>query len=328
MAMTLPDTRPAGLRTSKVLMWLAVLAICAAAPFLISGFQTFQLANIVIYAIAILGLNLLLGYSGQISIGHSAFFAIGGYTAAILLAHTAAPAVLVVIAAGAVCFAVGFLFGFPALRLGGIYLALATFALAIQVPQLLKYSKLEFLTGGVQGLHVDRQQPVFGLTADQSIYFLVLGFAAVLFLFAWGLINSRTGHALIAIRDQPVAAESMGIDIAYYKTMVFGMSAMYTGIAGALSTVATGFVSPDSFPFFLSLNLLIGSVVGGTTSIVGAIFGAAFIHFVPTYTGAISQSAPWLVYGVILLALMYVLPSGIGGGLALLVKRLGRWRRP
>jgi branched-chain amino acid transport system permease protein len=291
------------------------LVAAGAAPFLISGFHTFQLTQILVYAIALLGLNLLTGYSGQISLGHGAFFAIGAYVTAIMLDHAWMPYWATVPLAGLVCFALGFAFGLPALRLEGPYLALATFALAIATPQILKHDKLESWTGGVQGIVLDKPEPPFAglLDGDQWLYFVTLAAVIALYVAAWNLVRGRTGRALVAIRDHPLAAATMGIDTAMYKTTTFGLSAMFTGVAGALGALLTGFVSPDSFTILVSINFLVGMVVGGVASIAGNFFGAAFIVILPNIAGDISDSAPWAIYGVILIVLMILMPRGIAG---------------
>src|SRR5467141_3901052 len=238
-------------------------------PLAIKGFLVFQLTLALIYAVAILGLNILTGFNGQFSLGHSAFYGIGAYTAAILMHDYDVGYVWTLPAAGAVCFAVGFLFGLPALRLQGLYLALATFALAIALPQILKFGPLEPLTGGVQGLVIDKPDPPFGLPidADQWLYYFTLAVLVLMFAGATSLVNSRSGRAIKAIRDNPIAAAAMGINTALYKTLTFGVSALYTGVAGALGAIVVQFVAPDSFTAGLSINFLIGIVIGGIASI-------------------------------------------------------------
>jgi branched-chain amino acid transport system permease protein len=294
----------------------AALAVAFVAfPFLASSYHVFQGTMVVVYAIALLGLNLLIGFNGQISLGHGAFFAIGAYTTAILLAKAGMPYWATVPLAGAVCFIAGFLFGLPALRLEGLYLALPTFALAVATPQLLNYQRVAKWTGGVQGISFDKPDaPAFlPLDGDQWLYFFCLAVAVPLYVIAWNLLRARTGRAIVAIRDHAQAAAAMGIDNAFYKTATFGVSAMYAGIAGALSAIVTQFVAPDSFPVFLSLSFLVGIVVGGVVSIPGAFLGAAFIEFVPNIANSLSDAAPWAIYGLVLIAVMYVMPEGLAG---------------
>jgi branched-chain amino acid transport system permease protein len=284
-------------------------------PLLIPSFETFQLTQVMVYALAILGLNLLTGYNGQFSLGHSAFYGIGAYTTAIMMSRWGVPYYATLPAAGAICFAVGFLFGLPALRLQGLYLALATFALAVALPQILKFHPLEGFTGGVQGLIVDKPDPPFGLPidADQWLYYFTLAVLLLLFAAAASLVKSRTGRALMAIRDHPIAAAAMGINTALYKTLAFGVSAFVTGIAGALGAIIIQFVAPDSFNFFLSISFLVGLVIGGVGSIPGCLVGGIFVLFVPNLAESISRGLAGVVYGVILLLVIFLMPEGAAG---------------
>ncbi len=317
-----PQRKVAGLTPAdwRRLGLLVVLAAALLLPFALSDFQAFQLTLAMVYAIALLGLNILTGYNGQISLGHGAFYAVGAYTAAILIDQWAVPYTLAIPAAGIVCFVVGFLFGLPALRLHGLYLAVATLALAFAVPQLLKYDAFEAWTGGVQGIFMDKPDAPFGLplSQDQWLYFFTLAILVLLFAAAWNLLRGRTGRALIAIRDHHISAETMGINTALYKSLTFGVSALYTGIAGALGGMVVQFVGPDSFNVFLSITFLVGIVVGGLASISGAIYGGLFILYVPNIAQDISDAAPWAIYGALLLLFMYVMPRGIAGFLAAL----------
>ena len=294
---------------------LAALIAAVSLPFLISDYRVFQATLVIVSSIALLGLNLLTGYGGQISLGHGALYGIGAYAAAILIQKYGWPYGLAVAGAAGVCFVTGFLFGLPALRLEGMYLALATFALAAALPQVLKYKGIERWTGGVQGITLTKPQAPFGLpaSADRWLYFMCLGIALALFACVRNLMRGQSGRVIVAIRDNPVAASSAGINIAMYKTITFAISAMYAGIAGALSALAVQFVSPDSFPLFLSLSLLVGIVVGGLASISGAVFGAIFVQFVPNMAEEISKAAPWAIYGAVLIVVVHLMPRGIAG---------------
>src|SRR5579872_5822020 len=287
--------------------WLIAIAVLAAAAIptvFFSDYHLFQLTMVVVYAIAILGLSLLTGFNGQISLGHGAFFAIGAYTTAILMSSFEVPYWATLPVSAVICAAVGFLIGLPALRLGGLYLALTTFALAVAVPQILKINALEDLTGGVQGLVIDKPDPPFGLdmSPDQWIYLFSLGVGGVLFLLAWNVVRGRTGRAMMAVRDHALAAEAMGIDIALMKTRTFALSALYTGVAGSLGAIVIQFVAPDSFSIFVSIYFFVGLLVGGVSSIAGAILGGAFVEFVPNLAESVSKAAPGAVYGIILIA--------------------------
>jgi branched-chain amino acid transport system permease protein len=295
--------------------FLVLLFVACALPFMVSDYRVFQFTLVLIYAIALLGLNILTGYNGQISLGHGAFYAVGAYVAAILMDKLGVPYWATIPIAGVVCFVVGFLFGLPALRLEGLYLALATFALGVAMPQILKYKKIEDWTGGAQGIVIVKPDAPgwLDVSQDQWLYFFTLAVLLVLFVMGWNLLRGRVGRALVAIRDQPIAAEAMGVNTAMYKTLAFGVSAMYTGIAGALGAIAVQFVAPDSFTIFLSISLIVGVVVGGLASISGAIYGAIFIQFVPNVAEQISKAAPWAIYGAFLIGVMYMMPTGMAG---------------
>ncbi|MCC2674472.1 MAG: branched-chain amino acid transporter permease [Ramlibacter sp.] len=310
----------------QVLGLVALLVIACALPFVLGNYRVFQLTLALAYAIALLGLNMLTGYNGQISLGHGAFFAIGAYTAAILMDKANWPYWATIPVAGIVCLVAGFLFGLPALRLEGLYLALATFALGVAMPQILKHKSLEQWTGGAMGVVILKPEAPAGvpLNQDQWLYFFTLFWVVLLFFAGWNLLRGRVGRALVAIRDQPIAAQAMGVNTAMYKSLTFGVSALYTGVAGALSAIAVQFASPDSFSVFLSLTLLVGVVVGGLASISGAIYGALFIQFIPNIADQISRAAPWAIYGIFLIGFMYLMPTGVAGLVRLVRHRLAR----
>jgi len=318
----------AGLDRRQLVGLVALLALACALPFLVANYRVFQITLVLAYAIALLGLNMLTGYNGQISLGHGAFYAIGAYSAAILMDKAGWPYWATIPVAGAVCFVAGFLFGLPALRLEGLYLALATFALGVAMPQILKHKSIEEWTGGVQGIVIVKPDapPWTGLSQDQWLYFFCLAWVLVLFVLGWNLLRGRIGRAMVAIRDQPIAAQAMGVNTAMVKSLTFGVSALYTGIAGALGAIAVQFVAPDSFSFFLSITLLTGVVIGGLASISGAFFGAVFIQFIPNVADEISKAAPWAIYGIVLIAFMYAMPTGVAGFVRIARARLARRR--
>lgn len=318
-------------------IFLALLPIIGGKTGLIGNYGFLQLSLMVVFAIAVLGLNLLTGFNGQISLGHGAWFAIGAYTTAILMFHLSVPYWLTLPAAAAMCFVAGYLFGLPALRLEGHYLALATFGLAIAVPQMLKYRHIEAMTGGVQGLQLNRATAPFGLplTANQWMFLVSLAVAVVMFRIARNLLDSRTGRALMAIRDHPMAAGTMGIRTAHYKAVTFGISALYTGVAGALFAIILEFASPDNFPFGLSIAILVGAVVGGIASLPGAVIGGVFVQVIEKYADAAARQLaamfhlpieiqPWTIYGIALILLVYFMPMGLAGGFASLWMRAKR----
>ena len=322
-----PPATPRRALSNRQLAGIALLLVIACVlPFVLGNYRVFQLTMALAYAIALLGLNMLTGYNGQISLGHGAFFAIGAYTAAILMDKANWPYWATIPVAGLVCLVAGFLFGLPALRLEGLYLALATFALGVVTPQILKHKSLEQWTGGAMGVVIIKPDapPGIPLNQDQWLYFFTLGWVLLLFFAGWNLLRGRVGRALVAIRDQPIAAEAMGVNTAMYKSLTFGVSALYTGVAGALAAIGVQFASPDSFSVFLSLTLLVGVVVGGLASISGAIYGALFIQFIPNIADQISRAAPWAIYGVFLIGFMYLMPTGVAGLVQVVRRRLAR----
>ena len=311
------------MRTPWIVAVLVLLAvIIPLASF--TDYHLFQLTMVVIYAIAILGLSLLTGFNGQISLGHGAFYAIGAYTTAILMSSLNMPYWATLPISAVICAVVGFLLGLPALRLGGLYLALTTFALATAIPQILKYKLFENWTGGVQGLVIDKPDAPFGLglSPDQWLYLFTAAVAIVLYVIAWNIVRGRVGRAMMAIRDHAMAAEAMGINLPIVKTRTFALSAMYTGLAGSLGAIAVQFVAPDSFSVVVSIFLFVGLIVGGVSSIGGSLIGAAFIEFVPNFADKVSKAAPGAVYGVILIAVMFLMPAGAGGFLYAMWRKL------
>ena len=302
--------------STAVWRWLGcavLIAVAIVLPFTLSNYHVFQLTQVMIYAVAVLGLNILTGYNGQISLGHGGFFAAGAYTAAILMHRYGVPYWATLPPAALVCFMLGVLFGLPALRFEGPYLALVTLAMAVAMPQLLKY--FDTWTGGQQGITLVKPLPPpgFGIDRDRWLYFFVLVVLLVAMRLAANVLNGRTGRAFVAIRDHPIAAAAMGINTARYKTLAFGISTLFTGVAGALAEIVIGFVAPESFTLFLSLSFLVGSAVGGIATIGGAIVGGFFIEFVPNFANDISDAAPWAIYGLAMLLFMYVMPRGVVG---------------
>jgi branched-chain amino acid transport system permease protein len=302
----------------RLAAWGVVLLLAILLPFFFNAYRVGQFTQAMALAIAVLGLNLLVGYSGQISLGHGAFFALGAYVSAIAISDLGVPYLLTLPVAGAVCALAGFLLGLPALRLRGLYLALVTLGLAIATPQIIK--RADGLTGGTQGLSLEKiAAPAWsGLADDQWLYFVTLVVAAVMFVLAAFLVRGRVGRALVAIRDNEIAARTMGVDLARFKTGTFAVSAMYAGIGGALFTLPIGFLAPESFPLALSFAFLAAIVVGGLATIAGALFGALFIEFVPVYAADVDEALAGVIYGGVLILFMYLLPGGVMG----LVRRI------
>ncbi len=341
-------------RTLPPRYWLVLVVVLffIGLPTVIDSFQAGEWAQALVLGIAIMGLNILVGYSGQLSLGHGAFMALGAYTSAILAHRYKMDYLVTIPIAGLLTGTVGFVFGVPALRLSALYLALATFALAVVAPSLIK--RPAELTGGVQGIVLlppvpprpasDTFAALTGtaMTSDQWVYYVTLAWGLLLFWLAWNLLRHRAGRAMRAIRDGEVAAAASGINLAGYKTLAFGISAFYAGIAGSLFGLAAGFVSPDSFPVALSIQLLVGAVVGGLASIPGPLIGGIFAYFlpiesnqwVPTQTwipaaiaSTIEKAGPAVTYGAVLILTMIFAPNGIVGLAAAAYTRLrGRLR--
>jgi branched-chain amino acid transport system permease protein len=291
---------------------LVVLVLLLVTPLFVKNFVIFQLTMWLVYAIAIIALNLLTGGSGQFSLGQSAFYALGAYTSGILMESADVNYALTLPASGLVCFVAGVLFGLPALRLSGVYLALATFALATAMPQLLKLGVFEHWTGGVQGLVVTKPDPPFGLPMSQDmwLYYFTLAVALAIYFLSVNLLNSRTGRAMMAIRDNQIAASALGVNLSLYKTLAFGISAAFTGVAGALGAIVVQFVAPDGYTIQLAIALFLGMVVGGVGWLPGSLAGSAFIVFVPNIAEGISKGLSGAVFGALLIVVIFVLPHG------------------
>lgn len=289
-----------------------VVLLLLIVPLFVKNFIIFQMTMLLIYGLAVLALNILTGGSGQFSLGQSAFYAVGAYTSAILMEQYNVNYALTLPVAGVVCFGFGFLFGQPALRLSGVYLALATFALATAMPQILKLGFFEHWTGGVQGLVVTKPDAPFGLPMSQDmwLYYFTLAVTIAIYIFSVNLLRSRSGRAFMAIRDNEIAASAMGIDVATYKTLAFGVSAGITGVAGGLGAIAVQFVAPDSYTIVLAISLFLGMVVGGVGWLPGSFIGAAFIIFVPNIAEGISKGLSGAVFGILLFLIIFLVPHG------------------
>jgi len=303
---------------------LAVLAAITVAgvglPWVVTGFQSLQLSYVLIFAIAMLGLNILTGNSGQISLGHGAFMAVGAFVTAIGMQRFGMNMFLTFPISALVCGVLGFLIGLPALRLEGIYLALATFALGVGAPDLLR--KPAGITGGVRGIIVPPvTSPFDWLQDEQYFYYICLAVAAIVFLVAWNLLHGKIGRAWRSIRDSELAARSSGINLAGYKTLAFAVSAAFAGLSGSLLGLANGFVSADSYQVTLSIAVLVGSIIGGIGTIEGAIIGGFINEFLPTeshdfvyqFNPSLSTAAPGITQGLLLLLIIFFARDGIAG---------------
>lgn len=311
-----PRERVARVLRRRPVRWALAIVLAVVllyAPFYFVPFYNFQFSLVLVYAVALLGLNLLVGYSGQISLGHGAFFAVGAYATAILMYRHLVPYPVTIVVAGVLCFALGFAFGVPALRLRGLYLAIVTLSVALFLQPFLK--RLGSLTGGAMGLTIPKPQaPAWsGLAPDQWLYYLALLVAVIMFALVRALMRSRVGRALLAIRENETAAEVMGVRLAFYKTLAFAWSAMLAGVAGAVYVWVIGFVSPDSFTVLLSITLLAGLVVGGLGSMTGAVFGAFFVEFVPSVSQDVNEAAPGIIFGLLIIVVMFAAPTGVSG---------------
>jgi branched-chain amino acid transport system permease protein len=297
-----------------------VAAVLSVLPFILSDYNVSLAAQVGIFFVAVLGLNILTGYTGQISIGHGAFMAIGGYTTAVMSRDHHTNLVLTMLMAFAICFAIGLLVGLPALRLSGVYLALATFALAVSVPQIpLQYSTFLGGSGGVQSSRTVGNLWLYGAAWTAS---------AILFVLAWLILRGRVGRAFRAVRDSEIAAVASGVELPVYKTLAFGISAAYAGVAGSLFVLATnGFAQPSEFGVFLSLQLLVGAAVAGLGSLWGTLVGAAFVGLLPEVSTSVpvigSSHGRDVVFGAAVVLVMLLLPGGFAGLLA----RLRRFAR-
>jgi branched-chain amino acid transport system permease protein len=283
-------------------------------PWAVPRYFVFLASLIAINAIVAIGLNLLTGYTNQLSFGHAGFLAIGAYAAALLMIQAPlVPLPLTLLAAGLVTAAVGLALGVPCLRLEGLYLAMATLAFGFVVVEAIL--NLDWLTRGNDGLRVPaaRLGP-WPLATDTSRYYLVVTVTALLIVAARNLTSSRTGRALLALRESAIAAQASGVNLAAYKTLAFVVSAFYTGVAGGLFALVVGFLSPDSFDVFLSVDFIAMIIVGGLGSILGSVMGAAVITTLNDSLAGFQSYRP-LIFGAILVAFMLFMPGGIASAL-------------
>lgn len=308
-------------KRTQVLATLFALAGLCLLPAVLPQFLLLQMSLALTYAMAILGLNLLLGFSGQVCLAQGAFFACGAYTTAILAATYGVDPLLTLPVAAVVTACAGVLIGLPALRLGGLQLAIVTFGIAMVVPQLIL--KLDRYTNGVTGINLDQPQPPAWFTggAELWLYGLCVTGAIVCVGIMLRMLRGDTGRVLRALRDNPMIAESLGVDLTRARLAVFAVSSGFAGLAGGLYAIVNAYISPQSFLAAKSIEILIGAIVGGIASISGAFLGALFVVFVPEWTAEINPAIGGLIYGLFLIAMMLLAREGLVG---LVIKGLAR----
>lgn len=307
------------------------------APFLLAIFPGFEANNYtytilnfaIIYSIVAVGLNLLTGYAGQISLGHSALLAIGAYTTAYMTTLVGLPFLVSLVIAAVVTGLVGFLLALPALRLSGPYLAVATVGFSIAVPQLIKF--MDFRTDGIEGLKMVKPNlPGFGLEDDLARYYMLMPIAAILYIMAANLTRSKVGRAFLAIRESEVAAQAMGVGLARYKVIAFTISAAMTGVAGALYVAEIGRISSEEFNLLQSTLFLVMITVGGLGTLGGAVAGALVMTVLPEFVNRLSdfvqtslndaglkvqlKNPQYILYGLLIILFVLFLPDGLAGG--------------
>ncbi|MGY1550599.1 branched-chain amino acid ABC transporter permease [Microbacterium sp. A588] len=311
-------------RPLLIVLTALLLIALAIVPLVNPSYINLTVTLVMIWTIVGLGLNLLVGFGGQISLGHSAFFAIGAYSVAVAgEAGWAHPLTLVI--AGALPFAVGYVIGLPALRLKGLQLGLVTLAMAMATPAAIR--AFEPFTHGSRGIAIDGDAPAWiPLAHDQWVYYLALVIVAVAYLVTRRLGRGRVGRSFIAVRDAELVAETLGVDVWQTKTRLFAASAAFAGVAGGLYAMLLEFVGPENFGLTMSISFITLIVVGGLATVPGAVLGAIFIQYVPTFTSSISPAATGAAYGIVLILFAFFIPFGLvgllRGALASLVDRL------
>ncbi|MBI3781252.1 MAG: branched-chain amino acid ABC transporter permease [candidate division NC10 bacterium] len=300
------------LKSTPAKVWFGLLLlVLLVIPTALEGYLLNLLTLAAIHVIIAIGLNLLTGYTGQISLGHAGFIGIGAYTSALLMLKLHLPFALALLAAGGVAGVFGFLVGLPALRLTGPYLAIATLGFGIAVGQILV--KWESLSGGSLGIHPPK--PSIGplvFTSETHFYFLSISTMLLMTIGAANLIKSKIGRAFVAIRESEVAALAMGVNLTLYKTLAFAVSAFYAGIGGSLMGHLIGYISPDAFNLLVSIYFLSMIVIGGLASILGSILGSILLTALPYFLSGI-KNLPMVIYGASLILIIIFEPYGLTG---------------
>ncbi|MCH8994521.1 MAG: branched-chain amino acid ABC transporter permease [Chloroflexi bacterium] len=318
---------PRGLALALLGVFLLVFPFIHEWPFFsryVSEFRTFNLTMFAVWLLVVLGMNLLTGYSGQISLGHAAVVLVGAFTAGILADQYDVPMPLAIAAAAVFTGLVGgVVIGIPAVRLSGPYLAIATFALVITLPQILKLNAIDGWTNGALGIRIRELQPpavVDGfLDGGQWLYYSTMSVAVAMTVLFWNLTHSRIGRAFIALRDSEIGAEQMGVNVPYYKALAFGISSFYAGLAGGLFFMVQAFVGPESLGFTESLLFLVAVVIGGLGTILGSVFGALFLTFQAEAIDRLgdawseARNLRGVIYGGLLIATVLLFPRGFAG---------------
>jgi branched-chain amino acid transport system permease protein len=315
-------------------VWFAVLlALLSALPFLLPGYLLYACSFAAVNVLAVLGLNIVTGYTGQISLGQAGFIAVGAYATVLLATHTAVPFPLVLLIAALLAAALGFGLGFPALRLEGPYLAVVTLGFGLAVTQVIARGEV---FGGRMGLHL--APPAIGpwtLAGDRAVYAFIVPVTVAATIAARNILRTRVGRALQAIRDSDVAAEALGVNLTWYKTLSFALGAFYGGLAGGLLAMLIGYVNPEQFTFLLSVVLLAGVTVGGLGSVLGSVLGGVLVALLGLYSHVIADApllgsavralskhvftpgfapnASWVLTGVVLIAIVLYEPLGLRG---------------
>lgn len=320
---------------SRVLSAAALLAVVVAfaVPFLVSDYDLFNLCRVMAIAMCVASLNLVMGYSGQVSLGHGAIFGVGGYATMMSIKYLGFPVAGGLLAGVFACVVLGVVIGLPAIRLGGFNLGLFTIVIAALFPIVL-YRFSDF-TGGQAGVTIPFApfaSPVAALTDEQWMYLVVLVLLVAILFLLHRLVSGRTGRALAAMRASRILAVSNGVRVDRIKFQFFVISSAIAGLAGGLFGLVLGLVVPESYPLILSISLLVASVVGGSRSWIGAVIGAAVVVYLPTFTSALvpGQASAYLAqlaFAVILGLCVILAPNGIAGGVHALIRAVTS-RRP
>ena len=296
----------------KILGWAAALILLLSLPLFLGKYSIFLLSLLAIYALVSLGLNLLMGYTGQIAAGHAGFLAIGAYITALFTANFEwVPCPVILLLAGTISGLIGFLLGIPILRLKGFYIAMATLAFGVVVSEIiLQWSSV---TGGDNGFSVPTAR-IGGLIFDSDfkLFYLIIPVTILMTILAKNLVNGYIGRAFIALRESEIAAQTIGIDLAKYKTIAFAVSAFYTGVAGGLFAFLITYLSPDAFTIELSIDFISMIVIGGMGSILGSIIGAVILTGMQQVLAGLLD-LQILIFGLSLIIFMIFMPKGIVG---------------